>query len=202
MSTRISLISLALLTAAMASADVSFSTFGAGDSFNGGLGYGISTPTSGLGLDSFLGQQFTSATSGDLSAISVATFLVNGSGDITLGIYADDGTGHMGVPLGTWNVNTPASPSAISTFSIAPGISLSAGQKYWLGMSGNNDTWAAWLFNDHGATGLLAPNFSGPSTFSGTLSAFRIETQAVPEPTTIAALTLGAAGLLCRRKRA
>lgn len=202
MLTRISLISLALLTTAVASADVSFSTFGSGDSFNSGIGYTISTSASVLGFDAAMGQQFTSATSGDLSAISVATFLASGSGDITLGIYADDGADHMGAALGSWNVSVTSPLASISTFSVAPGLGLSAGQKYWLGMSASNDTWAGWCFSDPVATGLLQPNFNSPSVFPGTLSAFRVETQAVPEPTTVAALSLGAVGLLRRRKRA
>jgi hypothetical protein len=200
---RISLISFTLLTAAVASADLSFSTFGPGDTYNTGTGWTICTPASVLSFDSHMAQQFTSATTGDVTAISFASFLASGSGDVTLGLYADDGTDHVGAPLGTWNLVAAFNPAGILTTSIAPGIGISSGQKYWVGLVGANDSWLGWNWNSTGATGLIQSNYlTSSGTASDTLSGFRVETQAVPEPATMAALAFGAVGLLRRRKRA
>lgn len=198
---RISLISVGLLAAAAANADLAFSSYGPGNSFNT-TGWTISTLASPLNFNVYMAEQFTSATTGELSALSFGYYHYYG-GNLTVGIYADNGNNQVGATLGTWDVSATTDGGAICNVPVSAGINLAAGQKYWVGLIPHDDTWIMWGWRSDWGGGLLQRRYlTSTDTLGDLQSAFSVETQAVPEPTTIAAMSLGALGLLRRRKRA
>lgn len=200
---RIAFLAAALCAAAAGRADVAFNSFDTGDTYNPNRGITIATATSSAGRQS-AAMQFTSATSGFLSSVVVPVWRVSGAGSFQVGFYADDDT-DVGTELASWTA-TATVRNEIFTFSAPAGISLVAGAKYWVGMIAQDDSWLAWSYRPSGATPVNGPyaiNYElQDGSVSGEQSAFRVETQPVPEPASMAALGLGAAALLRRRKRA
>ena len=193
------LLPLALAATALAHADLAFDSFGPGDEYEDGSGYTISTATSPApsGYQS-IAQGFTSLTSGDLLSVAFAAFYADGTNTLKVGFYADAG-GDVGAELTSWMTNVP--DQGIYTLNAPAGISLVAGARYWVGLIAQDDSWLAWNDSSPLLSGDVAANFdTEDGVFSGDRSAFRVETQPVPEPASSAALGLGALAMLRRRR--
>ncbi len=193
----------ALCAAAVSHATEAFSSFGTGNSFDQNNGYNVASSISGLSQQS-VAFQFTSLVSGNLSSIEFAALYGSGSGVVRVGLYEDNGdsVGNlMVVDSPTVQLGQKLYQINIPSFVQVP---LTANTKYWIGLQAQDDTFLAWNFSDPTITGVGSFNFDTgtPSTGTADLSAFRVTTQAVPEPASMAALALGAGFLLRRRKRA
>jgi len=192
----------ALAATAAAHADEAFSSFGTGNSFDQNNGYNVASATSGLSQQS-LAFQFTSQVSGNVGAIEFAALYGSGSGVVRVGLYEDNGdlvgnllvvdspTVQLGQKLYQINI-----PSFVQ-------VPLTANTKYWIGLQAQDDTFIGWNFADPAVTGVGSFNFDtgSPNTGTADLSAFRVTTQAVPEPATMVALAAGVGVMLRRRKR-
>ncbi len=189
----------ALLATAIAHADVAYTSFGPGDGYDLSSGYTIATATSQGGYQSGA-MQLTSATTGSLLSVTVPVIRISGTGALFVGFYSDAGN-DVGTPLASWT--TTISGQTVRTLTAPAGIPIVAGAKYWVGLIAQDNSYLAWNNTSPAINGPYAVNYDTQSgSVSGQISAFRVETQAVPEPGTLAALGLGAAALLRRRKRA
>jgi len=186
---------------AFAQADVAYNNFGLGIPFNSLLSYEISGPNSPDG-DQSRAFQFTSATSGELVSISFAASTLLSPGTLHIGLYADSGD-FVGTALASLSIPISSGSPTIYTATSPPGVWLSAGQHYWVGQTADDDASLAWYLASTGKKGRASYQFNSITPHYSTMTsfgAFRVETQAVPEPGTFAALGLGALGLTRRRK--
>jgi hypothetical protein len=194
--------SAAALGAALAHADVAFNNLGAGNSFNELYVWGISGPNSTNGSDNFA-FQFTSATSGHISWISLGTCVFTTPGTLNIGIYSDAGN-TLGSLIDSASLALTSQSSLLYTLPTATGAALVTGQKYWFALSTPDDAYLGWNINSIGMKSLSAFRFDSPTPYyenNTTMGAFRVETQAVPEPAAFVALGMGSLALLPRRKR-
>lgn len=185
--------------AAFATADVAYNNFSSGDSYDttgwvigGGGGQGIA-------------MGFTSLKTGKVSLLTVGVSLAGSISGVNLDISINaDSAGLPGGALESWNGIAPNGTVGATTVLTGNGsLSLVAGTTYWVVMlPGQGSQPGSWGQVKDGSTG-FAYNFNGGpwTTNAGPRSVFRVETQAVPEPTTFAALGLGAIALAARRRR-
>src|SRR5262249_46578332 len=141
----------------------------------------------------------------------LALTLRDGTNEVTLRLY-DDAGGHPGTVLEAISLTGQmVGDGSVLTFASASHPLLTAGQTYWLLPLASTDTFAGWFTNNQGFTGAVArsdqPEPTSWDVFGGQLlPAFSVRgaevTAAVPEPSGLALLGLGAAGLLAyARKR-
>jgi hypothetical protein len=175
--------------AAAAHASIAYNNFGAGDSFNTGGNWSDNQ-------NQFLAMPFTSATTGQVSLVTVALFTgANYTAHLEL---ADNGL-MPGTILESW---TFAGTGAAQSLAGNGTASLVNGANYWLEIdpAGPTDN-GAWYTNSIGATGtFIYTNAGNWNNFNGTLSVFRVETNAVPEPVSMLVLGIGALGVGLRRR--
>ncbi|HJT89704.1 MAG TPA: choice-of-anchor R domain-containing protein [Bryobacteraceae bacterium] len=194
---------LALVSAACvapASADVVYTNFGAGDSYDTGNAYGLNQTT---------GESFTPGANYEFTDVVLPMAEFNGttSADVYL---ESDSTGVPGTILDTLVQQSQITNSrSFITFDASPSCAtctLTAGTKYWIVAAGNSGVY--WFENNQGDKGVATYNSSSWSYNSnGTSAAFQVDgtplTSAVPEPQYLP--LLGAAflaGVFLRRKRA
>lgn len=195
---RIAFLTAALSVAAFGRADIAFNSLGTDDAFKPNNGYTIASSTSGVGRQSGA-MQFQSLTSGDLLSITVPVWYLGGSGALSIGFYADSGN-DVGAELASWSIT--ASGQTTYTLDAPAGIALVQNSKYWVGLIAQDDSYLAWNYAVTPVQGRYAVNYDLQNgTVSGEQSAFRVDTQAVPEPASMAALGLGAAAFFRRRRR-
>jgi len=173
-------------------ADVAYSTFGPGDSYT----------TSGWGIggtdQQVIAFQFTSAATGVLASVEFAYFTL-ASGTLNVELF-EDSSDTKGSQMIAWGVN-PSGP-VTTLYNPFPSVALTAGNKYWLQVSGVTSTGASggWNINNQS---LFTSAYYWSTTGSGytTLqtSVFRVNT--VPEPASMAALGLGALALVRKRRK-
>ena len=189
---RLSIFAAALALASVASAQVAYNNYGAGDTYDQNSSEDIGGPGNFIWA-----MQFTSATSGAVSAITMPLFPGYWY-DISINV---DNGGLPGSPLETWyDVYDPGPPNV--SVSGDGSATLSAGAQYWVAIAPHFPfTMGGGWYNSLSASGLMAEqgyNLGEWSPRQGRLAAFRVET--VPEPTAMAALGIGALAFLARRR--
>jgi PEP-CTERM motif len=193
-----------------AGADVVFSTFGPGNSYECCVGGTIGGSTSGPGFIS-QANEFTSSGNFDVSQIDLGLAFVSGTNSAVVSLWTESG-GLQDTELGSWNVSSlpdfGSTSNTVTSITGISGISLASGLNYFLQVdAGASDTWDAWNWNTIGATGLVVYDTGSgwASNNNATLYAFDVvSASVVPEPGTLAlvgASVLGLAGLRRRRPR-
>lgn len=188
-----------LFLPATARAGIIYNNFGAGDTYDQIIGHLIGFD----GNDTWTqGDQFTAATSGKLSSITVAMGTFSGATNVTLELRSDA----AGLPDGliesfTVPVSALFGADVPITVNSALNPNLVGGTKYWLVASdADPNALVAWNFNTTGDFGLQGfTQNGGPfTTFPDTRDVFRLnsaDNSAVPEPASIALLASGVLGL-------
>ena len=121
---------------------------------------------------------------------------------IKFSLFNDNGSNQFGTLMGSWNTTLDVDGTSKLYSSNAPGgLSLVSGQNYWLGMEGLDETWNAWNMCSPSVNGGMAFNLSSPQYGYDNQGAFTVNAQAVPEPASMAILSLGVVGVIRRRTK-
>ena len=205
MNIRILAASAVLITCQSAFAGIAYDNFGPGDSYNPDIGWAATGTGTGVPFQSAC--QFTSLESGSLKSITIAWTFV---GDHNTGVLSlfNDNSDTVGSLITAWSFSGLGGPypgqyAPVTLPNGFPGITLTAGQKYWVEVSPGDDmAIGVWNINSTGALGWRGVSSNGGATYSyfddQDTGAMRVET--VPEPASMAVLGLGALAL--RRRRA
>lgn len=205
---------------AVSRADIVFTNFGAGFSYNTGLGNPVGNAFDGNNYAQ--GDTFTPTTSADLSSLDIALSCAFAGGcpdAFTVSLTGDSGNqpaaaplesfAVLGTSLGLEGVNNP--PVVLNSV-LQP--SLKAGTQYWVTVSADLNDSIAWNLNSTGDTSAEALSTDGGATWfspSGlTPGAYQVNGAApVPEPgarvllgAVLLLLALGNRGALLRDRRA
>ena len=164
--------------------------------YNGGIGYNVSGPNSGVG-SIISAMTFTPGANYDLSQIDLAMGYISGTNSFTLELVNDNGNQPGTTVLESWTVNNSPTFGTCCTLDTvtSPGILLQAGVQYWLEAVPASDLYAAWNQNNTGARGTIAQSSSGvtwnvfPNNTTGAFDVLGTTPVPVPEPS--AALLLG-----------
>lgn len=192
-----------------AMADIAYSNLGSPVNYNCCSGWTIGGPNSPVGLVNDA-EQFTSATTGNVSQIDVGVgWVTGGSNDATVQLWTSVND-LPGVMLSSTLVtNLPTFGQSSNALGTATGSlgAVVAGQQYFVVIMADPAAWEAWNMNSTGATGLLLQDSgNGWNSFPGqTDGAFDVITggnTGVPEPGTLVMLgsgVLAAAGAFRRK---
>ena len=161
--------SLSLL-GAPARAEVIFSSFGAGDSFDtsGGwtVGSGGTTPA----------ELFLSGATYSLSEIDLALSHVMGSNHAVVSLWSDNANS-PGIELGSWAVSGQGpfgSAVALTEISVS-GITLTSGEQYFLEVApGNDNTYDVWNLSNLALDLPLSENGAPTTSPPSAAGAFRL----------------------------
>ena len=202
--TLISVIAIALSLTSASLGDVLFNNFGAGDTYQTGVGWTLSEGAP-INVDNDQGDAFI-INGGDffLDSIELAIGLVVGQNRIFIDVYTTIG----GLPGGIIDSAVienqmgqfgNANPPIVALFS---GLTtLFDGEQYFVIASTDTDTWAAWNWNNVGDVGPHAArvDLGNWGVSNTTRGAFRVNGTLVPAPGVLA--LLGVASLVTRRRR-
>ena len=182
-----------------ARAAVIYSDFGPGDTFTPSQGFGI-RGSNVFGGSVSQGAMFTAGATGLLGEIDVAFFYASGSGQFNLSLYTANSSGQLGTLIETIMggvVPTSDTSGAVIVESSLLHPLITAGTSYFLiASAANSQTNVAWNYNSTGTTGTLYSSDSRGVTYSSStiLPTFRLQTSAVPEPSSLV-LSVIAGGL-------
>ena len=203
----------ALSVEAAASADVLYSNFAPGDTYDTEYGWTLSYGGP-LGGDAFEDAVSFTVTGGDyyFNSADVAVNHFWGPDLVYFDLHADAG----GVPgavldfTSASGVHPPGTNGAPMTAHFGSDTILQNGQTYWLALrTETEDAWLSWAFNIVDDFGLRAwqvnngpwnPAFGTPGTDSER-GVFRINGTPVPAPGVLALLTIASAAFGGRRRR-
>lgn len=184
---------------------VVFNSFGAGNTYSTAVVWAVSGASTSGG---YRGQAefFTSAVSGYLSSMTLATYHVSGSSLSNFTLAEDNGSGAPGSILETFS--NVSNPTGLLTLNSAADPLLQAGTQYWLcDEPATATSYNGWYYNNQGRANGFAFERSqwswaaipSPAPNSGV---FSVSVLAVPEPTVLAFLMTGGIFLCGRIKRA
>jgi hypothetical protein len=189
-------LALAVFLPALSKADVIFSDFGPGNTYDCCNAVGI-----GFGVIAIWAVPFSVSSANDLNQIDMALSWDSGSNSAIVTLNTDTG-GLPGVVIESWTVsNLPAfgtTNNVIQTLNPVSTVTLSSGL-YWIVVAqGASDTAVSWNIN---SLSILGPSFN--STFGGSflpvggvLPAFDVLGTPVPEPSSFWLLGAMFIGLL------
>jgi hypothetical protein len=185
-----------LLAARPGHASIVATTFGSGMSYNTGEGVTISGTGNGAG---YFAQANTFTPSGNWTLDSVSVPILGQNGlSMEILIAADNGTGHPGTIVEDLGSLTPNFQVSIMTINSTARPLLTSGTAYWLILQPSNsssDIVGGWNFSSPATPpGERRTSPTGSwttSPFQG--EAYQINGTAVPEPSSILLVGLGAA---------
>lgn len=177
--------------AAAAEADIAYNNFAANYGFDH-----YSYELIGGIYDQGIGNQFASATTGIVSAVTLA---IGGVGYYNIALCADD-NGLPGKSLETWN-DAFAAVDGVNAFAGDGSAFLTKGTLYWVTVEmTNSQDVGHWYDGVNGSNSAILLNGVWGKTEYG--SAFRVDTTPVAEPDSALALVVGAAAIAANRRRA
>jgi len=194
------LLGLALVISPAFASDA-YSNFGPGNSFGTYNAWIVGPWTPAF--------QFQSNTTGSLTGFTVAMsdYYDYNPDNFTLKLYSDPSGNPSteGTLLGSWTGTTDGTQwySATTPVTVAAsGVTLQAGSYYWLEATTTGGL--TWNFNNTGAQNPMMENGSAYGPYGMNNGAFSVQAQAVPEPSSFAAMAgvLGVGIAFRKRKRA
>jgi hypothetical protein len=192
-------------------ADVVFSDYGPGYSYNVDYGYTVGYER----LDYVPAAAFTPASDYTLTQIDLSIGYVQGINSVKVDLLQDS-NGVPGALIESWNLRNLdpfGSVGVVETVAPVSTVSLLGGTEYWVEVTPrvedtprNGGTWAGWNWNSQGVSGDFYQTSDGTVINSGpnTLPAFEVlgtVVTAVPEPGFVLPVASLLAALLVRRKR-
>jgi hypothetical protein len=107
----------------------------------------ISGPSSPVGGPYSVALQFTPAEDAKMTEIDAGVGWVSGANAVTISLYEDDG-GQPGALISSAQASGLGTFGDCCTMATAPiKAKLTGGTPYWVGVSADGATWAAWAFN-------------------------------------------------------
>ncbi|MGH7938805.1 MAG: choice-of-anchor R domain-containing protein [Bryobacteraceae bacterium] len=207
----LSVILAALLTTVSVKADVLYSTLGPNDEFDAANGYFVDGSNF---FNQVIASPFTVSSSATLGDAMLGLNNFSGSNSPVNVFLESDAGGMPGTILATLTqsgVIPPFNSETLTMFTPTTSFALQTGVTYWL-VAGETDptTEQTWDFANGDTKNNIAFNQvgspTGPwTTFTGTDVAFRIDSAAIPEPSSFMLLGAGLLGVgaiaFARRRR-
>lgn len=183
-------------------AQIAYSNFGTGDSYNNFMGWTVGGPFPDKDRTA---MQFTANITGTLVGVRFASWYVTGSSDLDI-LLREDSAGSVGPVMKSWSITRTDPTSTIASLTNTDlSVIVNAGSTYWLDISTNTDGHHAWNVNDQSVLGRRAVSIDNGTSWtyadSQTIGVFDVRLEPVPEPASMIALGAGAAALIARRRR-
>lgn len=186
-------------------AAIIYSSFGAGDSYNGTTG--VAEAGTSTTANQIVALEFTNSTGEDmyLTQIDLADSFVSGDNSMILNLYANN-AGVPGTVLESWVVSSLpdlGTCCTVETVHDSAGVVLSNGASYFLAPVPDSTTVEAWNWNSIGASGLDAFSTDGGVTWTAhpiaITGAFDVLGTPTPEPPDALLVGAGMFGMIALR---